>query len=308
MATLNKYLQGVQRLLREQKQDMLMPEDLIEYVNEGRRETAQRTQCVRRLTPISGSVVSATVTAQGHGYTAPIVTITAPDFPSGQAPTPLGQQATALAEVLGGQIVAVNIQNGGSGYFEPIATIADPTGTGAAVTLQISPINQLNLGQEVYPFSGINVSMFPGVLSVFAVRSISIIYSNFRYSIPVYSFSVYQARVRNYPLQYLYVPAMASQYGQGDQGSFYVYPIPSAVYQYELDCLCNPADLTDDLSVDVIPGPWNDAVKYWAAYLAFSELQNYNAARYYMGLYDQITLRKSQYARPGRATNPYGRW
>ena len=134
MATLNKYLQGVQRLLREQKQDLLAPEDIIEYVNDGRRETAQRTQCVRRLTPISGSVMSAVVTAQGAGYTAPVVVITAPDFPSGQAPAPLGAQATALATVLGGKIVAVNIQNGGSGYFQPVATITDPTGTGAAIT------------------------------------------------------------------------------------------------------------------------------------------------------------------------------
>jgi hypothetical protein len=305
---LNKYLQGVQRLLREQKQDMLMPEDLIEYVNEGRRETAQRTQCVRRLTPISGSVVSAIVTAQGHGYTAPIVTITAPDFPSGQAPTPLGQQATALAEVLGGQIVAVNIQNGGSGYFEPIATIADPTGTGATITLQISPINQLNPGQEVYNFSSIYLGAFPGVLSIHSIKSVSLIYSNYRYSLPSYSFSTYQAMIRQYPFQYQYVPAFFSQLGQGDQGSLYMYPLPSQIYQYEADCFCTPADLIDDLSVDVIPRPWDDVVKYFAASLAYGELQNWNAARYYLDLYDKMTLRKSQYARPGRATNPYGRW
>src|SRR5271166_1270396 len=180
MATLNKYLMGTMRLLREQKQDQLMPEDLIEYVNDARRETAQRTQCVRRLTPISGSVISASVTAQGAGYTAPTLAITSPDFPSGQAPTPLGAQATALATLSGGHITSIDIQNGGSGYFAPQLTITDPTGTGAAATLQISPINQLNPGQEQYPFSSITVSMFPGVLSVFAILSVSVIYANYR--------------------------------------------------------------------------------------------------------------------------------
>ena len=305
---LNKYLQGVQRLLREQKQDMLMPEDLIEYVNDGRRETAQRTQCVRRLTPISGSVMSAVVTAQGAGYTAPVVVITAPDFPSGQAPAPLGAQATALATVLGGKIVAVNIQNGGSGYFQPVATITDPTGTGAAITLQVTPINQLNPGQEQYSFSSINVSMFPGVKSVHSIKSVSVIYANYRYSLPMYSFSTYQAMIRNYPFQYQYVPAFCSQFGQGDQGTFFAYPIPSQVYQWEFDLFVTPADLIDDQSVDVIPGPWDDVVKYFAASLAYGELQNWNAARYYLDLYDKMTLRKSQYARPGRVSNIYGRW
>src|SRR5256885_1390929 len=100
MATLFNYLKQTQRFLREGKQDFLNPDDLIDYVNRARREVAGRAQCIRRLTPISGSCISASVVAAGSGYSSsPIVTISPPDFPSGQLPHASGSQATALAIV-----------------------------------------------------------------------------------------------------------------------------------------------------------------------------------------------------------------
>src|ERR1700733_15379042 len=152
MATLNDYLQQTQRFIRDSKQALIDPEDLIEYINRARREVAERTQCVRRLTPISGSVMSAQVVAGGHGYSgATVVTITSPDFPSGALPYPSGLQATAAPIIVGGVITAVDITLGGYGYFQPIATITDSGGgTGAQVTLTVSPINVLQPNQEQY--------------------------------------------------------------------------------------------------------------------------------------------------------------
>lgn len=308
MATLFDYLQQLQRFTREAKQDFLRPNDLISYINRARREVAMRAQCIRRLTPISGSVIGATITAGGSGYVAPVATISAPDFPSGQAPFPNGDQATAVATQIGGVINSVQIQYGGRGYFQPQVTITDSAGTGATATLNLSPINTIVQAQEVYAFSGINVSMFPGVSSVYMIKSVSIIYADYRYSLPCYAFSVYQAMIRQYPFQYQYVPTFCSQFGQGAGGSFYVYPLPSQTYQIEYDCFCLPQDLTDNRSVEAIPDPWTDAVPYFAAHLAFLELQNYNIGNMYLDLYDKMLLRYSGYARPGRVSNPYGRW
>ncbi len=309
MGAFNTYLQQLQRFTRDAKQDMLNPEDLLEYVNRARREVAARTQCIRRLTPISGSVVSGLVTAGGSGYSAsPILTISAPDFPSGRSPNPNGLQATGVCNVINGTLSSVNITFGGDGYFQPVGTVTDPTGTGGTVSLTISAINQLNTGQEEYKFSNIDVTMFPGVASVYAIQSVSVIYSNYRYSLPMYDFSTYQAKIRQYPFQYQYVPAFASQFGQGVDGSFYVYPLPSQVYQWEFDCFCLPQALENDLSVEAIPQPWQDVVPYFAAHLAYLELQNLNTANYYLKLFDDMTLRKAQYARPGRRINPYGRY
>lgn len=310
MATLFDYQKQVQRFTREAKQDFINPEDLISYINRARREVAMRAMCVRRLTPISGSIIGATVTAGGSGYVSPVATITPPDFPSGTQPMPNGDQATAIATQIGGVINSVQISYGGHGYFQPQVTITDASGpgAGATATLSLSPINKIVQAQEVYPFSSIDVSMFPGVSAVYMILSVSVIYADYRYSLPCYSFSVYQAMIRQYPFQYQYVPTFCSQFGQGTDGSFYVYPLPSQTYQIEYDCFCMPQDLIDNQSVDVIPQPWTDAVSYFAASLAYEEVQNLNYAKYYMDKFDMMLLRYSQYARPGRVVNPYGRY
>jgi hypothetical protein len=310
MATLNDYLKQVQRFTREAKQDFLNPDDMISYINRARREVAMRAQCVRRLTPISGSVIGATVTAGGTGYVSPVATISAPDFPSGTAPYPNGDQATAIATQVGGVINSVQISYGGHGYFQPIVTIMDATGpgTGATATLQLSPINVVVQGQEVYPLASINVSMFPGVSSVYLVHNITVIYSNYRYGLPQYALSVYKNMIAQFPSQYEYVPTFCCQTGQGASGQIFMYPIASQTYQVEYDCFCLPQDLKDNQSVDVIPDPWTDAVSYFSASLVYEELQNLNFSRYYADKFDMMLLRYSQYARSGRVVNPYGRY
>lgn len=303
------YQKQTQRLLREARQDMVNIEDVTEYINRARREIAMRSQCIRRLTPISGSLISATVVDAGSGYSSsPTITIDTPDFPSGAGAYPNGDQATALAIVQGGTLAAVDIQYGGHGYFQPGYSITDATGTGASLTFSLSGINLLNQGQEVYQFSDADLSEFPGVESIYMIKSVSLLYSNFRYSLACYPFTTYQALIRTWSQQWQYVPAVCAQYGQGVGGSFYMYPIPSQAYQMEWDCFCLPQDLTDDLSVEAIPMPWTEAVPYFAAHLGYLELQNAQFANYYLDLFDKMCLRYSQYARPGRMTNPYGRF
>jgi hypothetical protein len=305
-----EYLKQTERFLREQKQQFENPADLLSYINRARREVAGRTQCIRRLTPISGQCVSVQVLTGGSGYVNPVATITTPDFPSGILPSPNGRQATAGVSMNGGVITGIDINDGGDGYFQPIITITDASGpgAGATATVAISPINTLNIGQEVYPFSSIYLGNWPGVDSVHAIKSASVIYANYRYMLPMYAFSTYQSQIRQYPFQYQYVPTFCSQFGQGAGGSFYAYPLPSQTYQWEFDCFCLPTDMTLDNSVpEAIPQPWTDAVPYMAAQLAYMELQNLNMAKYYQTEFDRMTLGYSSQARPGRAINPYGR-
>ncbi len=306
MSTLFEYMQQSQRMVHDAKQKMINQGDLISYVNRARREVAMRTQCIRRLTPISGSVRSASITAAGAGYTAPTVIISPPDFPSGGPVLPNGAQATAVATLAGGTIASVDITYGGAGYFQPIATISDPTGVGAVVALKLTGFNQLNQGQEVYPFSLVDLSMYPGVGAIYFVRSVSVIYSNWRYSLPCKSFTDYQAFIRTYPFQFQYVPAVCAQFGQGTDGSFYMYPLPSQAYQVEFDASCLPSDLRTNQDVDALPQPWSEAVPYFAAHLCYLELQNWNGARGMMALFDQFCTRYGSYARAGRVSDPYG--
>lgn len=307
---LNAYMQQVQRFIRDQAQQYVNPDDIRGYVNRARREIAIRTQCIRVLPPISGSIATATITNPGSGYVTPVATITAPDFPSGRGLFPNGSQATATIQQIGGQISNISISYGGDGYFSPVITITDATGPGigATATVATSRIVQTNQGQEVYNLQDIPLEQFPGVGSIYWVRSISIIYANYRYSLMTYSFSTYQAQIRNFPLQFQYVPAICAQFGRGTNGSFYLYPVSSQPYQAEFDCTCLPIDLLDDQSEEAMPAPWTDLVPFLAAHYAFLELQNLNAANYYDGLANRKLSDFSAWAQPGKPSNRYGRW
>ena len=308
MATLFTYNQQIRRFCADKKLELLNERDITEYTNRARREVALATHCIRRLTPISGAITSARIVTPGTGYTNPTLVITPPDFPSGGGKYPGGAQAIGVARQLAGQIVDAEIEFGGSGYFQPELTIVDPTGTGAVVVPVLSLMNLQLQSQEVYPFSGIDLSPFPGVASIFMVQSVSLIFSNYRYSLPQYSFSDYQAWIRQYPFQYQYVPAVCSQFGQGSDGSIYTYPIASQTYQMEWDCFCLPQDLRTNESVCPIPDPWSDLVPYFGAHLAFMEIQNRNASRELFELYLNMIARFNAAVRPGRRVNPYGRY
>lgn len=307
---LKDYLQATQRFLREANQELINPGDLVAYVNRARREIAMRAQAIRILTPISGSVVNCNLVSGGTGYTNnPTITISAPDFPSGTTPSPQGAQATALAIVNNGVIEAIDIQFGGYGYWQPTVTITDATGTGASATLELSPIHHQNQGQEVYPFSSVDLSAFPGVESVYWVRKCSIIFSNSRYTVRMYSFSTYNAQIRNFPFQYQYTSFFAAQYGRGTGGSLYLYPQPSQPYQMEWDCQCLPSDLVDDNSPEAVPMPFTEAVPWYAAHLGMVELQNYNSAQFFLQMFESRMKAYQQASQPGGSIDAYGgRW
>ena len=303
------YMQQAQRFLRDTGQTLIDVGDLTTYINRARREVAMRSQCIRRLPSIAGAVTTLNLVSGGHGYSAsPTVSISAPDSPNGTRVNPGGRQATAKATVVGGVINAIAVIDGGDGYFQPSVIISDPTGAGASATANTSPLAITAASQEIYRFADIPTANFPGVGPVFAVLDISIIYAGYRYTLRHYSFGTYQATIRNYPRQYYYVPTIWAQQGQGVDGNAYMYPIPSGPYQLEFDCLCLPADLATDEDQEALVAPWTDAVPYFAAHLAFLELQNLNAANYYLKLYDEMCHRYSAYARPRMVANRYGRY
>ena len=303
------YLKTVQRWINDTNQELINPADLLDFVNRARREVAMRSQCLRLVPPVSGAVTNITVTAGGAGYSAnPIVSITPPDFPPGTATLPLGAQATAVATVVAGAITNIDVTYGGVGYFQPTITITDATGKGAAATTTTSSLLQTQDGQEIYNFSDFDLSTFPGVKEVIAIRSVSVIYANYRYSLPMYSFSTYQAQIRQYPLLYYYVPTMATQFGQGASGSLFLYPVASQPYQLEVDCVGWPMDLMTDQDVEAIPDPWTEAVPYLTAHYCYLSLQNLNAAQYYRKSFEDLMAMYRTSASPSRRVNPYGRY
>ena len=268
-----------------------------------------RAQCIRILPPISGPIIDATIINGGSGYTNPTVQISTPDSPGGLLLNPNGAQAVGFATQSGGVINNVFIEFGGDGYYQPIIQINDPTGVGAQIEPIIAPIMTANPYQEVYKFSDIPLGNFPGVASVYAVLSYSLLYANGRYSALVYSFTQYQSLIRQYgPGMYYYVPCLAAQHGRGANGSIFMYPPPSQSLQFELDCVCLPEQTCCPITTTIqCQTHWTDAVPFYAAHLAMLELQNGNSARMYDELFDQRMKRYGQYTLPGHAPSPYGR-
>ena len=303
-----EYQKQVQRLLHDQRQRQINPDDIRNFINRARREIAMRTQSIRLVPPTSGAIVAIHVTNPGSGYTNPTVVISAPDYPNHLRVNPMGAQATASAFAIGGQILSVSVTYGGDGYQIPAATILDPTGSGATLSIELEPIWTTVFGQESYNLSDIPLGHFPGVSKVFAVRDVAMIYANYRYILPCYPWTTYQAFIRQYPNQYIYVPTFCTRFRPGTQGSWNFYPLPSTVYPWDWDCLGLPADLADDQSMEALAEPYTDAVPYMAAAFCMEELQNYNVARYYQDKYDTYVKRYAAYAQPGIITNPYSGW
>jgi hypothetical protein len=248
------------------------PTQVNAAINEARNQVAMRSQCVRCLTPVSGPISSVQLVTGGSGYlSTPTVTITGPDFPSGFLPNAQGLQATATCSISGGSVTSITLLSGGAGYFAPGVTL---TGGSAAVsataTAIINNVTATVQGQEQYPFSyflnaiQLNTA-YSGINNVVAVKSISYVWGTFRYCRIETSFSKYQALVRTWSQAYQDIPSFASQYGQGVNGTFFMYPVANAAYQFEADCFCLPVPLIDDNTFEAIPQPWVDCVQYYAA-------------------------------------------
>ena len=307
---LNAYIQQTQRLLNNPTSTLYSVSDLTNYINLARGQIAGEGQCVRVLPPISSPIMAITVNSSGAGYPSNTsITISAPDSPAGYGSYPNGQQATASVTVAGGAITGASIIVPGSGYYQPQVFISG-NGTGANITVTTNVV-QTQTGQEVYPFSAVNpliATSGSGISSILAVNSVNFLWATFRYTLMVYSFSKYQALVRNYTAGgYQFIPAVVAQYGQGVNGSLYMYPVPNTAYQVEWDCYCLPINLATDSDPEAIPYPWTDVVPFHAAYLAYLGAQRQSDASFYWNERNKYMQRARAMSNPRRVINWYGR-
>lgn len=159
------------------------------------------------------------------------------------------------------------------------------------------------VGQRPYDFSGINtgISATNGVRGALRVEQMMYAVGDgfqwFRGRPWPWFFSFKMSNVVPAPGP----PAIWSQYGQGSTGSFYLDPPPDFVYSLTVDCVCLPIDLVDDTTVEAIPPLWQDAVAYFAAYLAFLSSQSASRqadALRMIEIYGEFVQRARRFATP----------
>jgi hypothetical protein len=201
--------------------------------------------------------------------------------------------------------------SGGNGYLSAPAVSCGGAGFAGGVQPQIICLLASGIptaiNQEIYPFSGVSFANQPGIAGIIGVRGVSILWNTYRFTTARYSFSKYQARVRVYNNTFTDVPRVSAQFGQGESGSIYLYPVPNAVYIMEWDCICDVTPLIDDTTVELIPAPWNTCVQYYAAYKAQEIAQNFDIADRMYKAYERFMKLARTQSQPGAVANWYGR-
>lgn len=146
--------------------------------------------------------------------------------------------------------------------------------------------------QEVYNYSTVNgliAAQFTGVDSIITVLSVAINQASagqgIKPMLPRYAWGEFQAKLRAFNQGMTGYPQVYATYGQGVNGSIYLWPIPSGVYAMDWDCVCRPVNLVDDTTPEAIPYPWTDAIPFYAAYYAYMNSQRSEDAKTMFGLY-----------------------
>jgi len=146
------------------------------------------------------------------------------------------------------------------------------------------------IGQNVYPFSSINIGTpsLTGVQGIINIQTMQYVVASGQEWMAPRNWPWFQLYHLNNPVPVPGPPQVWSQYGQGSSGqgsitgegsgsiqsgSFYIDPPPDLVYTLMCDCTCYPQALAADTDVEAIPYLWTDAVPFFAAWYALLSSQ-----------------------------------
>lgn len=141
------------------------------------------------------------------------------------------------------------------------------------------------IGQRLYSFASLalGTSSVTGVQGALNINAILYGIGDGQQWIPTRPWPWFQFYNLNNVVPDSGAPVVWSQYAQGSaagtstgsaaSGSFYIDPLPDAVYTLNCDCVCYPIDLSADNTPEAIPYLWTDAVPYYAGYLALMSAQ-----------------------------------
>ena len=241
------YQQQTSYLLRDTNHLFTPLNQLTTYINESRRQVAYRTGCLRCL--IAGQ------SAWGAGAQAGS-SIAGGALP-GQVPDPLPSSNNA-------------------GMNTPVNTFA---------TIQ---------GLELYPFAFANPYLqkqYAGVKAVIDVIDLAVSWGGIRPVISWMPWENLQAYARSYNVNVTSYPFFWSTNGDGENQAVWIFPnsVSTGVTsgEFEWDVFAVPKDLYTDSDVEAIPSPYQNAVKYYAASLAYDATQRFGMASLMRARFDE---------------------
>lgn len=87
---------------------------------------------------------------------------------------------------------------------------------------------------------------------------------------------------------------MAQQLLGAGVGTLWFSPTPDTTYTVRLFPVCIPLDLVDDSTPEALPVPWQDAVPYYAAYIAYLTMKDKEAAGNMWERYQTFEMRATR--------------
>lgn len=226
------------------------------YINEARKQTVMDTGCLRTLQTNYitggieqyqfGQVSGGVILTPGASYSSPSISFS-------------GGGGTGVAATLsqsGGAVNTISFSAFGSGYSSaPVATVTD-SGAGTGATVQVGVIN----------------------VNTYDILGIHLLWGTERYTLQWYPFRQFSAWFRPFTAaSYQRQPVCWAVYGDN---SIFIGPTPDQSYAIEIDSVVLPTPFVvgDTTTVDNIPPMCQDPIKFYAAYLAKSNAQNYGEA------------------------------
>ena len=267
MTTIANYEVQVADLLHDPSNLIWSLTQLDRYINEARRQLAMDTGCLRSLQTAYftagveaytfGTVTGAAITAGGTGYTTPTVS-----FSGGG-----GTGVAATLGVSGGAVTSIAFTNLGSGYTSAPSATVNPVGGGSGATVSVGMIQ----------------------VNTYDILDIHLIYGNLRYATIWYPWSIFSRRMRMYTTVQQRPVAWAT-YGLTQA---YIGALPDQTYQADVDTVILPTDISGS-TVDPIPPVVQDPIKFYAAYLAKNNAQQFGEAGTFMSQYTKRLLEVAQ--------------
>jgi len=283
---LTAYTNQVRRLLHDANANYWSDSELLDDINQARNRIALDSGSVRTLAnfylslgqesyPFSGAVAALTVASAGGGYTsAPTLS-----FSGGG-----GSSVTATASISSGTVSGATITANGTGFTAaPTVTV---TGGGATATATITA----------------------SILTATDILGITVNWGNSWITLGYTYFTEFQAKAR----YYRNITGQPALWSKGPPSTtdgsdyFYIFQIPSASYQCDIDCTGQPTALVDDSTVEQLRYPYTDCVQYYAAYLAKYKQQEFDESSRFLAIYDELMRRGTSNKYQRRIPNAYG--
>ena len=150
-------------------------------------------------------------------------------------------------------------------------------------------------GQRIYPFSAIT-GLSASVTGTYHIRQMWLQLPGSSGQVLMYPrpFEWFGLFALNTATPVAGQPARWAQFGQGEEGSVFVDPVPDISYTASVDVLCVPTPLLTDATPEAIPDIWTLAVPFYAAWWGFQSAQRQaDADRMLQRFREQMTLARN---------------